>query len=87
MNLPLVRGKTFETSGLGAALVTAKGLGAYPTFEAAIQEMVHYGREFEPDRDSAALYHELFERVYCKMYRSLQPLYEEIRAITGYPEK
>ncbi len=87
MNLPLVRGKTFETSGLGAALVTAKGLGIYPSFETAIKEMVHYGQEFEPNQDNAILYHELFKRVYQKIYHSLQPLYEEIRAITGYPEK
>ncbi len=86
MNLPLVRGKTFENSGLGAALITAKGLGLYSTFEEAIAGMVHYGREFEPNPDAAALYHELFERVYQKMYRSLLPIYQEIRAITGYPE-
>jgi hypothetical protein len=39
----------------------------------------------DPDRESAALYDALYRRVYLKMYERLQPLYEEIRAITGYP--
>jgi hypothetical protein len=30
-------------------------------------------------------YDALYRRVYQKMYRRLQPLYEEIRQITGYP--
>lgn len=87
INLPLVRGRTFETSGLGAALVTAKGIGIHASFQAAIKEMVAYDRIFEPNPQHAAVYRELFERVYQKIYGSLEPLYREIRDITGYPEK
>ena len=32
-----------------------------------------------------ALYDELYRGVYRRMYRQLQPLYKEIRRITGYP--
>ena len=39
-NLPLVRGKTTETSGLGAAIVTAAGAGIHPSIDEAIEKMV-----------------------------------------------
>lgn len=86
-NLPLVRGKTSETSGLGAAIVTAYGMGIYKSFEQAIQNMVTHERTFTPDPDQAELYRELYSRVYTRIYKSLEPLYEEIRNITDYPER
>ncbi|MDQ7782907.1 MAG: FGGY-family carbohydrate kinase [Desulfomonilaceae bacterium] len=85
-DLPLARGKTYETSGLGAAIVTAVGLGKYSSFGSAIERMVRYDVFFEPDPRNAAMYRQIYERVYKKMYRALSPLYREIRAITGYPE-
>ena len=81
------RGKTFETAGLGAAVVTAAGIGSYPSIEDAIGKMVSYEKTFSPNRDHVDLYKTIFERVYRKMYRSLYPLYKEIREIVGYPEK
>ena len=86
-NLPLVRGKTFETSGLGAAIITAVGLGIHSSFEDAIDKMVQYDTVFEPNTENTALYKKLYENVYKKMYSSLKPLYKEIRDITGYPER
>jgi len=86
-DLPLIRGRTYETSGLGAAIVTTVGLGIHSSFESAIESMVKYDRAFEPDEKNVALYRNLYTRVYQKMYDSLSPLYAEIRDITGYPEK
>lgn len=86
-NRPLVRGKTYETSGLGAAIVTAVGLGIYRDFHHAIEKMVHYDKIFQPNPEHRTLYDQLHQRVYRKMYRALKPLYKEIRDITGYPEK
>lgn len=86
-NLPLVRGHTSETSGLGAAIAAAVGAGVHPSFQTAIEHMVTYEKVFEPDPRNAALYHELYTRVYAKIYDALMPLYKEIREITGYPEK
>jgi sugar (pentulose or hexulose) kinase len=85
-DLPLLRGKTYETSGLGAAIVTAVGLGIHPTFETAIDHMVKYDSAFEPNAKNVALYKELY-RVYSKMYAALRPLYRQTRDIIGYPEK
>ncbi|MBL8967435.1 MAG: FGGY-family carbohydrate kinase, partial [Spirochaetaceae bacterium] len=86
-NLPLVRGATYETSGLGAAMVVAAGLGMYPSVEAAIAAMARRDRVFAPDPRRAELYDKLYGKVYKKMYAALAPLYEEIRDITNYPER
>ncbi len=86
-NLPIVRGETFETSGLGAAIITAVGVGLYSSFDNAIENMVTYETTFVPDRKNADIYRQLYQKVYKEMYPSLKSLYEEIREITGYPEK
>ncbi len=84
-NLPIVRGTTFETSGLGAAILTALGTNCFNSIEEAIESMVSYQHSFEPNPENAKLYNHLYKRVYRKMYKSLEPLYKEIREITGYP--
>jgi len=77
--------QTHETSGLGAAIDAAVGLGLHPAFGSAVADMVHLGDLVEPDPDRHRLYDQLYRRVYLKMYERLKPLYEEIMAITGYP--
>jgi sugar (pentulose or hexulose) kinase len=83
--LPVGRPHTYETSGLGAAIDAAGGHGIHPSFDAAVAAMTRVEETREPDPDAATLYDELYRRVYRRMYDRLQPLYEEIRAITGYP--
>jgi sugar (pentulose or hexulose) kinase len=83
--LPTGRPHTHETAGLGAAIDAAVGVGLQPSIEAAVREMTRLAAVHEPDVARHALYDELYERVYRKMYARLQPLYEEIRQITGYP--
>ncbi len=82
---PVGRPHTFETSGLGAAIDAAVGLGIHPSFEAAVGAMTRLVETRDPEPEAAKLYDELYRRVYRRMYERLQPLYEEIRAITGYP--
>lgn len=79
-NLPASRPHTFETSGLGAAIACAVGLGLHSDFDAAVAAMTRIGRTFEPDTGRAALYERLYTRVYAKMYERLQPLYAELHA-------
>ncbi len=86
-NLPAARPHIYETSGLGAAIDAAVGLGLHPDFATAVGEMTRISRVFEPDPANRALYDGLYERVYKKLYRYLRPLYEEIREITGYPAR
>lgn len=85
-NLPMVKGTTHETTGLGAAIITAVGLGLHGSFEQAINVMVKPQKIFEPDPQHVKTYRALYERVYAKMLKTLAPLYENIRDITGYPE-
>ena len=82
---PLVRGRTYETSALGAAILTASALGLHPSIDRAVDEMVRYERVFEPDRENAGLYSKLF-RVYRKIYPRMEHMYRDIQEITGYPE-
>ena len=85
-NLPIVRGKTTETSGLGAAILTAYATGNFDSIEHAVKSMVSYKNEFLPNNEHVKLYHRLYNRVYKKIYKTMEPLYHEIRNITGYPE-
>ncbi len=83
--LPVGRAHTHEASGLGAAVDAAVGLGLHRDVPTAAGAMVHVGEVRDPDPATHALYDELYRGVYRRMYRQLQPLYKEIRRITGYP--
>ena len=86
-NLPMVKGQTHETSGLGVAILTAIGVGIYPGIDQAVANMVRIKTVFEPDPKNVILYEQLYSKVYQKMYKALAPLYSQIQEITGYPEK
>jgi sugar (pentulose or hexulose) kinase len=83
--LPASRPHVYETSGLGAAIDAAVGVGLHPDFETAIAEMTRVRDAFDPDPQNREIYDGLYREVYLKMYRRLQPLYKKIRSITGYP--
>ena len=83
--IPAERPHTYETSGLGAAIDVAVGLGIYPDFDVAVEKMTRVGDIFEPDPQTSQKYDRLYKEVYLKMYQQLQPLYHSIRDITGYP--
>jgi len=85
-NLPVVRGRTSETSALGAAVVTAFGTGYFNSLDEAVHEMVNLQDEFLPNQSHVKTYDQLYKKVYKKMYKKLEPFYHEIREITGYPE-
>ena len=78
-NLPAIRPHTYETSGLGAAIVAAVGLRLHPDMTTAVAAMTRPGRAFDPDPARAALYDDLYRRVYLRMYPRLAPLYGELR--------
>jgi len=84
--LPTMRPHVYETSGLGASMDLAVGLGLYPDFESAVKSMTHVSDVFEPDPGAQGMYDDLYRDVYRKMYKKLRPLYERIREITGYPK-
>jgi sugar (pentulose or hexulose) kinase len=83
--LPAERPHVYETSGLGAAIDCAVGLGLHPDFPTAIAAMTRVGQVFEPNPQAQQIYERLYREVYQRMYRQLKPLYQSIRKITGYP--
>ena len=85
--LPTGRPHTHETSGLGAAIDAAVGIGLHPDVESAAREMTRVAEVRDPDPERHRLYEALYRRVYLRMYDRLKPLYEEIRDITGYPPR
>ena len=84
--LPTSRPHLYETSGLGAAMDGAVGLGWHQNFDTAVKEMTRVAETFEPQKEAQKIYDSLYRRVYRKMYKRLKPLYDEIRDITGYPQ-
>lgn len=83
----LVRGKTYETSALGAAINMAVGTGMYPDYESAVLNMVHYEtREFVPNEENREIYLSLYS-TYLRINPLLSGVFDEIQAATGYPEK
>ena len=85
--LPVLRPHTLETSGLGAAIACAVGLGLHADFPAAVRRMTRAAQHFLPQPRQVALYDALYRDVYQPMYARLAPLYARIQRITGYPEK
>uniref|UniRef100_A0A7C4MMF9 Carbohydrate kinase n=1 Tax=Desulfatirhabdium butyrativorans TaxID=340467 RepID=A0A7C4MMF9_9BACT len=83
--LPAARPHLYETSGLGAAMAAAVGMGVFADFDAAAASMTHVADVFEPNMKHHAVYNALYREVYKPLYRRLKPLYKKIRAITGYP--
>lgn len=85
--LPAARPHVYETSGLGAAMNAAVGIGMHADYATAARAMTRVARIFEPVAENRRVYEALYQRVYKRMYGQLQPLYAEIRRITGYPEE
>ena len=83
--MPTARPHIYETSGLGAAIDAAVGLGLHRDFDTAVTAMTRIGRVFEPDPQTHDIYEGLYHGVYKRMYKQLKPLYEAIRKTTGYP--
>ncbi len=84
-NLPVSRLATSEICTLGAAINAAVGCGMFRTFEDAVASMVKKGRTFEPVAANHRIYDDLYREVYLKTYSRLEPLYQKIAEITGYP--
>ncbi len=66
--------KTAETTALGAAICAAKGGRVYPSFQEAVEAMVHVDKRFLPDPEKKGLYDKLYSEVYSKFYDRVQDL-------------
>ncbi|MCL2514005.1 MAG: FGGY-family carbohydrate kinase [Oscillospiraceae bacterium] len=79
--LPVCRVQTFETSGLGAAIIGFVAAGVYKDYNEAVGKMVRNISVFEPDPENAATYKRLYDEVYRNMFKSLSPMYKTIKGI------
>lgn len=77
-NRPVRRVQTYETSGLGAAMVTFVACGVFDTTEQAIAAMVHYTDTFNPNPTNAKKYDKIYKDIYLKLYGKLQKFYLEL---------
>lgn len=81
-NLPAERPHTFETSGLGAAINAAVGMGLHSDYQSAAKAMTRIADTFEPIRQNTAVYQALYEDIYKSMYSHLKPIYKRMQQIT-----
>ena len=63
------------------------GIGVHKDIQEAIDKMVHYKDEFLPNEQNHKRYMMIYERIYKKMYKRVQPLYGELREINKLLEE
>ena len=74
--LPVKRVQTYETSGLGGAIVGFYGLGVYDSVESAVKKMVHFSDQvFMPNAKNHERYERIYNTVYKDLYKKVKPLY------------
>ncbi len=81
LGMQVLRAQTYETSGLGAAMVGFVHLGVYSDFFEAKEHMVRYTSSFMPNHENSKMYARLYKDVYKNMYPSLKKLYSKISSI------
>ena len=78
MGREVYRVQTYETSGLGCAIVGFTSLGYYDSLENAVSNMVRVTDTFVPSEENHAKYMQYYTRVYKKIYERNLPIYNEL---------
>jgi len=81
MGLPVKRIQTHEACGIGASMIAFVALNEFKSFDEAVSSMTRVKDEFKPNMKNHELYMNIYNDVYSKMYRHLEPLYIRIRNI------
>lgn len=81
MGLPVYKVQTYETSGLGCAIVAFTSLGVYRDMSEATAHMVRVSEEYIPDAANHERYMQFYNRVYKKIYRCNLPIYNELYSL------
>jgi xylulokinase len=71
-----------ETAVVGAAILGATGVGAYPDVPAAIRGMTQVARRLEPNPDNRSLYDAAFD-AYVRLHPAISPIVAGLVAGTG----
>ena len=78
MGREVYRVQTYETSGLGCAIVGFSSLKYYASIEDAVNGMVRVKDTFAPDAENHEKYMQYYSRVYKKIYERNLPIYNEL---------
>jgi xylulokinase len=73
LDLPVLVPEVIEGPVVGAAILGAIGLQAYPGREEAAAAMVHIAERFEPSPDAVAVYEDLYA-AYTRLYPALRDI-------------
>ncbi|MEG2561235.1 MAG: FGGY-family carbohydrate kinase [Clostridia bacterium] len=84
--LPMYRVQTYETSGLGSAMVSFVGVGVFENIPQAVENMCHKTDEFLPNMENHAIYSRYY-KIYKKIYKCVKPLYDELYKTLGEDKK
>lgn len=71
-----------ESSSLGAAIIAARGLGVFSSYQDAVVAMVRPSEHFFPDPERKSYYDRLFP-LYRKLYDALSGIYEDLAVLRG----
>ncbi|MFN3604194.1 MAG: FGGY-family carbohydrate kinase [Leptonema sp. (in: bacteria)] len=71
-----------EASGLGSAMITAYGMGIYPTIQETVKNMYKKGKWIYPNPHNHKFYDTIYKKIYLKIYSKLKPFYRELKKIT-----
>jgi sugar (pentulose or hexulose) kinase len=80
--LPVSRPHLYEASGLGAAMNAAVGIGIHSDHQSALKAMTRIGDTFNPNPKAHAVYDQLYNEIYLKMYKRLRPFYRSLQNIS-----
>ncbi len=80
--LPVHRIQTNEACSLGAAMCAFVATGEFASYEEAARSMVHGRDVFMPDAAEHALYKKIYDQVFRKYYKTLQPLHRGLIRLT-----
>ena len=70
--LPIYTSKTIESTSLGAAILTAYGIGLYSSIKEAAQSMTYIEKKYEPDARNTAIYDKIYKKVYKELFPQIR---------------
>lgn len=74
LNRTLHRVNCYDTGVMGAAIMAAVGIGLFPDYETASDNMIHVAKSFYPDPNFKSHYEKSYSR-YLNIYHALKDIY------------
>ncbi len=82
--IPCKRAHTPETCALGASMEAAVGVGIYRDFPEVVECMTRSRGIFVPNPANQKLYNEIYERVFTRIYPSLEGVFTALNQISTH---